>query len=42
MFAFFNIGVQEMIVLGVLGFVVIGVPIIIVLAVVLSKKNRDY
>ncbi len=37
----FGIGLQEMIILAFLGFVVVGVPVIILVVVIAQKKNRD-
>jgi hypothetical protein len=39
-FAFFNLGAQELIILGLLGVVGIGVAVAIVIAMA-SSKNRD-
>jgi hypothetical protein len=41
MFAFFNLGAPELIILGILGFLLFGAAVTIILVVTLLNRRRD-
>jgi hypothetical protein len=41
MFALFNLGLQELVILAVLGFLLLAIPVTIILVVALSRRRPD-